>query len=79
MGGGIQNNIYGKIRFILKKKNTSLYLCAQTSYRRVHEKLFLFGFTTFVYITHVEIKFMIKKTLKSDYTKVLSIKQHKKH
>lgn len=44
-------------------------------------------FITFAYITHLEIKFTIKKTrgggaektLKLDYRKVLSMKQHKKH
>lgn len=44
MGGEMQSNIYGQVRFILKKNNTSLYLYAQTTYRRVYEKLFLFGF-----------------------------------
>ena len=27
MGGGIQNNIYGKIRFILKKKYKFIPMC----------------------------------------------------
>lgn len=44
-------------------------------------------FITFAYVTHLEIKFTIKKTLgekkkkmlKLDYSKVLSMKQHKKH
>lgn len=55
-----EQHMIGKI-YIKKKKNTSLHLYAQTTYRRVYEKLFLLDFILLAYITHLEIKFMIKK------------------
>lgn len=63
MGGEMQNNIYDKVRYIyIKKIQVYTYMHRLPIEGCMRNYSFL-DFITFAYITHLEIKFMIKKTL----------------